>query len=173
MSARAREVLPAAEAVIEAFGSAVQARAPRRLVLANARELAARHQRQWDAEDRCRAVAASVTDVAVAKGVIDRLNAVRVALVEEIDLWVSAQVERRSDGALHTETLGSVIDRLAIAWVRAARLGEGMTRDRRAGVAERQMWELASAYDDLIDDVDAGRRRLPLWRPLKSYGSRP
>jgi hypothetical protein len=32
-----------------------------------------------------------------------------------------------------------------------------------------QLAELAQAYDDLVRDVAAGRRRLPRWRPLKSY----
>jgi len=43
----------------------------------------------------------------------------------------------------------------------------------RARLALRQLVELAAAHDDLIRDVAAGHRRLPAWRSLKSYRSRP
>jgi hypothetical protein len=68
-----------------------------------------------------------------------------------------------------------VVDRLAIAWVRADNLIThtfASARDR-ARLAVRQCTELAEAYDDLVRDVAAGRRRLPVWKPLKTYRSQP
>lgn len=134
-------------------------------------ELANNHRRQWLAEDDCRVVGVSVDALASSKLTIDELNLRRAGLVEELDRLV-AGVGLPSPGSasLHTETLGSVIDRLAISWVRAQGLNDAAAAPERIRVALRQMIELAAAYDDLLRDVEAGRRRLPAWVPLKSYG---
>lgn len=137
-------------------------------ILAAAGHLAATHQRQWVAEDACRLPGAPVEEVGRLKRRIDELNARRTGLVEQIDIWAEERVRRSGDALLHTETLGSVIDRLAIAWVRAGSLD--MAGDRlRARLARRQLAELAEAYDGLVREVAAGCRRLPAWRPLKTY----
>ncbi len=64
-----------------------------------------------------------------------------------------------------------MVDRLAIAWVRADNLINSDGDRDRARLALRQLAELADAYDDLVRDVTAGHRRLPRWRALKSYWS--
>ncbi|EHK86495.1 hypothetical protein SZMC14600_14695 [Saccharomonospora azurea SZMC 14600] len=167
-----REVLPRSASIIETFRDTSSNDHPGQYVLDMANDLAAHHQRQWHAEDASRAPGASAEDVAAGKRLIDELNARRVALVEQVDEWVARQVHNVVPHAsLHTETLGSVIDRLAIAWVRANNLiNSGHARDR-ARLALRQLAELADAYDDLIREVAAGHRRLPAWRPLKAYRS--
>jgi Protein of unknown function (DUF4254) len=168
-----REILPRSASIIEAFRDTTSGDHPSQHVLDTANELAAHHhhQQQWQAEDMSRACGASTEDIAASKRLIDELNARRVALVEQVDGWVASQILSRTDASLHTETLGSVIDRLAIAWVRANSLiNSGDTRDR-ARLALRQLAELADAYDDLIRDVASGHRRLPSWLPLKTYRS--
>jgi len=168
---RVREILPRSASIIEAFRETTDSDQPGQRVLDTANDLAVHHQRQWHAEDASRASGASAEDIAASKRLIDELNARRVALVERIDEWVATQIHSRVDASLHTETLGSVIDRLAIAWVRSNSLiNSGEARDR-ARLALRQLAELADAYDDLIRDVATGHRRLPSWRPLKSYRS--
>lgn len=170
-AALVREILPTSGSIIEAFRDTARGDDLGQHVLTTSRELAAHHQRQWHAEDVSRAPGASAEDIAVCKRLIDQLNARRVALVEQIDEWVGNQIHSGADASLHTETLGSVVDRLAIAWVRASRLiKSGGVRDG-ATVALRQLAELADAYDDLVGDVAAGHRRLPAWRSLKSYWS--
>lgn len=171
--ARLREILPRSASIIEALRDTTSGDHPGQHVLDTANDLAAHHQRQWHAEDASRAPGASGEDIAASKRLIDALNARRVALVEQIDDWVATQIHSRADASLHTETLGSVIDRLAIAWVRANSLIN--TNDARdlARLALRQLAELAGAYDDLIRDIAAGHRRLPAWRPLKTYRSTP
>jgi hypothetical protein len=170
--ARVLAVLPGAASVMEAIEGASGGDCLGHPLLVWARDLAAHHLRQWRAEDVSRDPDASAEDVGASKWLIDALNARRVALIEEIDQWVVKQVRGREGAALHTETLGSVVDRLAIAWVRVNRLTTGDARDR-AWVARLQLAELAAAYDDLLRDVEAGRRRLPQWRSLKSYRSSP
>jgi hypothetical protein len=160
--------LPRSASIIEAFRGAADTD-PGLLVLDIAVELAANHQRQWQTEDACRSADATAEDIATAKRGIDELNSRRVALVEQLDGWIAGGARGRADASLHTETFGSVIDRLAIEWVRANNLINASDRDR-ARQALSQLVELAAAYDDLVRDVVAGRRRLPAWRPLKAYG---
>lgn len=166
-----REILPRSASIIEAFRDASSSDHPGQHILGTANELAAHHQRQWHAEDASRAPGASADDIAAIKRLIDELNGRRVALVEQVDEWVASQIHSRADASLHTETLGSVIDRLAIAWVRANSLINTNDARDRARLALRQLAELADAYDDLIRDVATGHRRLPTWRPLKTYRS--
>lgn len=89
----------------------------------------------------------------------------RNELVMAIDDWISRSIPQHRLGAtLHTETIGSVIDRIAEASVRAHHalmtLDAG---DEILHIAWHHLAELADAYDDLVTDVLAGRRRLPAW----------
>lgn len=136
-------------------------------VLCIAHELAEHHVRQWDEEDAVRARDLVPEQIAAHKRSIDKLNSRRVTLIETIDVWAAARTNVQPNAPLHTETLGSVVDRLAIGWVRTGKLQE--VAQARASL--EQLADLAGAYDDLVRDVLAGRRRLPSWRALKSYGS--
>lgn len=171
LAAHVRNILPRSASIIEACRQTTSSDQLGQHVLDMANELAVHHQRQWHAEDASRAPGATAEDIAASKRLIDELNAQRVVLVEQIDEWVAAQIHNHADASLHTETLGSVIDRLAIAWVRANSLIKTNDAPDRARLALRQLAELADAYDDLIRDVAAGHRRLPVWRPLKTYRS--
>ena len=162
--------LPSAASVIEAFDGRPDAVVPTPLLTLGV-ALARHHVRQWRAEDVSRTPHASDASVAAAKRLIDDLNARRVALVERVDAWVEQVVDPVPGAPLHTETVGSVVDRLAIAWVRARVAGRGTDDRQKAREALRQLGELANAYDDLVRDVATGRRRLPAWRSLKSYGA--
>lgn len=168
-------VLPTSSALLDAFNNGFQSATDAGLILDTAAALALHHQCQWAAEDVSRDTD-DVSVVAQAKRQIDELNRNRIKLVSRIDTWIDQHlaVPAWDSVALHTETVGSVIDRLAISWVRAHRLG-CVERDAKAeaasGPALRQLGELACAYDDLVRDVLAGTRRLPVWRALKRYGT--
>lgn len=126
--------------------------------------LGVQHRRQWAAEDLCRRPGVSDAEVAGAKRLIDHLNGLRAGCVDEIDAWCDHHLPASgSDVPLHTETVGSVVDRLAIAAVRAEQLGTD-----RAGA---QLMELAHAYSALVAELAAGTRRVPSWRTLKAYGT--
>jgi len=163
--------VPRAGAVVDAIQRDTGGERLGHPLLDRASNLAAHHQRQWRAEDVSRDPDASVEEVAASKRLIDALNAQRVALIEEIDQWVAEQVSGGDGASLHTETLGSVVDRLAIAWVRANSLTTGDDEPDHSRLARSQLTELAVAYDDLVRDIAAGRRRLPRWRSLKTYRS--
>ncbi|MEV0031896.1 DUF4254 domain-containing protein [Nocardia sp. NPDC050793] len=89
----------------------------------------------------------------------------RSELVMAIDDWVARSVPQHRLGAtLHTETVGAVIDRLAESSVRAHHALMTLdAHDELLHCAWHHLAELADAYDDLVRDVIAGRRRLPEW----------
>lgn len=87
----------------------------------------------------------------------------RARLVADINEWIAQQVPRhRCGAALHTESLGAVIDRMARSWVEANRAIDidGVRSDNT-----HKHWyhlaELVDGYTDLVADVIDGRRRLP------------
>lgn len=97
--------------------------------------------------------------------VLREIDCRRSELVLAIDDWVLRGVPQHRLGAsLHTETVGSVIDRMAEASVRAHHaLMTLAANDEMLHSAWHHLAELADAYDDLVRDVLAGRRRLPEW----------
>jgi hypothetical protein len=103
------------------------------------------------------------------------LNLARVELIDQIDTWVEDRIRFDSSLSLHTETLGQLTDRLAVAWVRSRRMVDlshrrpGGQEDARRALA--LLTQLCDAYDDLVRDLREGRRRLPAWRSLKRYGT--
>jgi Protein of unknown function (DUF4254) len=134
-----------------------------------AQRLRRHHDAQWQAEDCSRKEAKNDKALAAIKRQIDEMNIVRTRLVDEIDSWATEHIQQDPTAVLHTETLGSVIDRICIASVRAEHLRRGQNAVSRAHLAEQQLQELLAAYDQLVRDLVAGRRRVPGWQTLKSY----
>ncbi|MEV6774294.1 DUF4254 domain-containing protein [Nocardia sp. NPDC051030] len=85
----------------------------------------------------------------------------RVRLVLDIDRWVAAELPKADrDAHLHTETVGTVVDRLA-QFSALAYLTLAMSPDDAIQEAAQRLTELAIAYEHLAGDLAAGRRRLP------------
>lgn len=170
-------LVPGSADVVRAFIAPPPGAEGQHPVLLAAGQLAAGHREQWDAEDACRDAGADDHALAASKRAIDLMNGARAELVEEVDAWAVAALHGTAEAALHTETLGQVVDRLAVAWVRSRQLAQlaGDTPRERpiARAALRQLAELCDAYDDLVRDLREGRRRLPHWRSLKRYGAQP
>jgi hypothetical protein len=158
--------LPRSASIIEAFHSDTE---PPEELLRLAVRLAHQHQDQWVAETVSRDPMATAEQIAASKRTIDALNAGRAILIELLDEHIAERISGGADQApLHTETVGSVIDRLGIAWVRASSLLDSGAKVR-ASQALNQLRELATAYDDLVREITAGTRRVPAWRLLKQY----
>lgn len=92
------------------------------------------------------------------------VDASRREVVRMIDRWVEANVpQHRHGAAIHTETVGSVIDRLIAAYARSAYLLE--TNEAADSLAVHAAWfrvaELVNGYDDLVAAIMHGERRLP------------
>jgi hypothetical protein len=140
-----------------------------------AQVLCQHHIRQWEAEDQARSPTITNDGLAGIKRNIDAMNLERSRLIDEIDEHMPGWVYANSDLPMHTETFGSVVDRLCIAWVRAEKIQQlrrkgGVETAGRAAAADHQLRQLGVAYDTLVIEVAAGKRRLPDWRLLKSYG---
>ncbi|MDI5961389.1 DUF4254 domain-containing protein [Streptomyces sp. SL13] len=146
------------------------------MFIGTSRRLCAHHGRQWDAEDEARELAAEPEKLAAVKREIDAMNMRRSGLIDLLDTWVHDHITQEHAAPLHTETLGSIVDRLCIAWIRSQKLSAKARGDDdpvlagKGALAARQLTELGHAYDVLVAEVTSGRRRVPDWRALKSYG---
>jgi len=89
------------------------------------------------------------------------IDSSRADLVREIDRWVRAHLPPAPGSAsVHTETLGTVIDRLA-QYTATAYAALASASDFDLGNAWESLAELAIGYEDLTADLATGRRRLP------------
>ncbi|MET9030431.1 DUF4254 domain-containing protein [Nocardia sp. NPDC004168] len=93
----------------------------------------------------------------------------RVDVVHHIDSWMERHVPQHRNGAvLHTETLGSVVARIAAASVEADKtLANLRPGDPTVHAAWCRLAELLDAYTDLITEVLTGRRRLPTFASVQ------
>lgn len=132
----------------------------------------------WTAEDNVRA--ATDTDTVAYKRVIDQLNRKRNDLIDRIDegfTHLSALHPSRPSTPVHTETLGSALDRLSVVTLREQRAVLLTQTTEHAAAADRlpaiqaQRLELARSISDLAAEVQAGARRLPDGRKFKLYGT--
>jgi Protein of unknown function (DUF4254) len=173
----ARPVLPRAAAIVarmeraatgqqESAGTAVEA-AIGALVESNLR--------QWDLEDATRDPGASDAQVAKAKRAIDRLNAGRHGLVEEIDAAIDSGLDQPATAPLATESPGMVLDRLSVLVIRRARTAEAAGTDpklvARLGALAAQVGALSAALDSYMDELRAGTKRFLRYESLKLYGA--
>lgn len=106
--------------------------------------------------------------VAAAARQITAAEAACAVLIDRIDVWAATELAEPRTGVLHTETLGQLVERLAIGWTRWTLLDTTDTgadpspaRAAQARLALYQLNELVSAYDDLVTDLQTHRRCLP------------
>lgn len=137
----------------------------------------------WKEEDQARR--RNVPDSAIVenKRSIDRFNQERNHAVEVIDetlLQVLAAVPRRPDARRHSETPGSMIDRLSILSLRcyhmqlqANRTAAGSlhveTCQAKIAILREQRFDLEVCLDELLADASRGRTYFKLYRQFKMY----
>lgn len=130
----------------------------------------------WDAEDEARDHSVSSEILGETKRRIDRLNHRRNQLIDRIDealIALGASVVSSSAAPIHTETFGSVLDRLSVLTLRMLHTEQTASdRGDRMPVLHSQMRQLNDALDELVAEVIEGRRRLPRSQKLKIYGKR-
>ncbi|WP_405180007.1 DUF4254 domain-containing protein [Nocardia sp. NBC_01377] len=164
--------LPTRSALLHTFRTPGDPRLRGHRVLEAAGELVECHESRQRALRTARRPGASSGRVAACARQVDDIDHRRAELVGRIDRWVATNVAHRGGASLHTETLGSVIDRLAAKWIVAQQaVGPKASIDaprplRTDGIAHLEwtrLAELADGYQDLITDVTEHRRRLPVW----------
>ncbi len=135
----------------------------------------------WGLEDEARR--RDVTDAVIAevKRSIDRWNQQRNDLVERIDRALLAEFAGidTSRAALHSETAGTMIDRLSIlalkVWYMCRYAADAADpklaeecREKAAQLTAQRV-DLARCLEQLYADVAAGRRHFKLYRQHKAY----
>ncbi|GAA1309135.1 DUF4254 domain-containing protein [Saccharothrix xinjiangensis] len=134
--------------------------------------LARRHRERAEALQTAREAQADDSVLASCTRILINCAQARVTLVEQIDHWAAETVPEPSTVALlHTETLGRLVDRMAMTWAHWQQLQQRVPAFRRAPTgheAQAAMDEvatLANAYNDLLVDLGSRRRRLPTTVP--------
>jgi len=139
--------------------------------------------RLWKEEDQARRRNVPDSAIAANKRNIDAVNQQRNDSIEKMDeclLAELAEVEPNAAVRLHSETAGSMIDRLSILALKvfhmriqtgradAAQAHIETSRTRLARLVE-QRTDLAACFDALLGDCLAGRARFKVYRQFKMY----
>jgi hypothetical protein len=138
---------------------------------------------QWDLEDLIREPGIDPEKALQLKRRIDASNQERTDLVEKIDdafLEKYGQVEVLPDARLNTESVAWALDRLSILVLKIYHMriqaeredaGEAHREKCRAKlqVLNLQQEDLIRAIDELLEDVQAGKRIMKVYRQMKMY----
>ena len=138
---------------------------------------------QWHYEDIIRDPHINPEEALALKRRIDRSNQDRTDLVEEIDSYFRqtySQVKPLPDARLNTESPAWAVDRLSILALKIYHMQEQVNRqdasdEHRArcqaklSVLLEQQVDLSTAIDQLLDDIEAGRKYMKVYRQMKMY----
>ncbi len=138
---------------------------------------------QWHLEDIIRDPEIDPIEALVLKRRIDRSNQVRTDMVEDIDTLLRdkySSVVPAADATINTESPAWALDRLSILALKIWHMKEQTERtdtdsehlDRcrsKLGVLLEQQTDLTAAIDTLLDDIEAGRKFMKVYRQMKMY----
>ena len=138
---------------------------------------------QWHLEDIIRNPHIDPEEALGLKRRIDRSNQDRTDLVEEIDSYfrtLYSEVKPLPDARLNTESPAWAVDRLSILALKIWHMQEQTERqDADAGhvarcqakldVLREQQADLSTAIDQLLEDIEAGRKYMKVYRQMKMY----
>ena len=138
---------------------------------------------QWHFEDIIRDPHIDPIEALNLKRRIDRSNQDRTDLVEEIDRYFRhkySEVKPLPEARLNTESPAWAIDRLSILALKIYHMREQVERDdadneHRAKCAAKldvlleQQKDLGLAIDQLLEDIEAGRKYMKVYRQMKMY----
>lgn len=138
---------------------------------------------QWHLEDIIRDPHIDPTEALGLKRRIDRSNQDRTDLVEQIDSYFRQQystVKPMSDARLNTESPAWAIDRLSILALKIYHMQEQVDRKdasdehkqkcaSKLEVLLEQQKDLSLAIDQLLEDIEAGRIYMKVYRQMKMY----
>lgn len=138
---------------------------------------------QWHLEDLIRDPHIDLAEALQLKRRIDHSNQDRTDLVEEIDSYFRQQfseVKVQADARLNTESPAWAVDRLSILELKIWHMKEQaerkdaseehLTRCKlKLDVLLEQRVDLSTAIDQLLDDYQAGRKVMKVYRQMKMY----
>ena len=138
---------------------------------------------QWHLEDIIRDPQIEPQEALAIKRRIDRSNQDRTDLVEEIDSYfrqLYSEVKVLPDARLNTESPAWAIDRLSILALKIWHMKEQTERkdadaehiqrcQGKLDVLQEQQVDLSTAIDQLLEDIEAGRKYMKVYRQMKMY----
>ncbi|MCB1169551.1 MAG: DUF4254 domain-containing protein [Leptospiraceae bacterium] len=138
---------------------------------------------QWHLEDIVREPTIDPAEGLALKRRIDKSNQERTDVVEQVDdmyIEMLKDAKPASDARLNTESPGWAMDRLSILALKIYHMREQVQRQdaqpehiqkcqAKLDVLMEQKSDLIRAFDELIEDIRAGRRFAKVYRQMKMY----
>ncbi len=138
---------------------------------------------QWHLEDIIRDPHINPIEALALKRRIDHSNQDRTDLVEEIDTYfrtLYSDVKPKADARLNTESPAWAIDRLSILALKIWHMQEQTERtdadqthiqkcQAKLDVLKEQQKDLSTAIDQLLEDIQEGRKYMKVYRQMKMY----
>ena len=138
---------------------------------------------QWHYEDIIRDPHINPVEALALKRRIDSSNQDRTDLVEEIDSYFRqyySDVKPMADARLNTESPAWAVDRLSILALKIYHMKEQVDRkdaspehiakcQAKLDVLLEQQEDLSMAIDQLLEDIQAGRKYMKVYRQMKMY----
>jgi len=138
---------------------------------------------QWHLEDIIRNPEIDPVEALAIKRRIDKSNQDRTDMVEYIDSYMLDKykdVQVAADARLNTETPAWAIDRLSILALKIYHMGveakrEDVSEEHRAACQKKldvllsQQVDLSRAIEELIEDIEAGRKYMKTYKQMKMY----
>jgi hypothetical protein len=138
---------------------------------------------QWHYEDIIRDPHINPVEALALKRRIDSSNQDRTDLVEEIDSYFRqyySDVKPMADARLNTESPAWAVDRLSILALKIYHMKEQVDRkdaspehiakcQAKLDVLLEQQKDLSLAIDQLLEDIQAGRKYMKVYRQMKMY----
>ena len=138
---------------------------------------------QWHLEDIIRDPEIDPNEAIKIKRWIDKSNQERTDMVEYIDSWFLqkyADVEIQPDAKINTESPAWAIDRFSILALKVYHMREEANREgaseehrqncqNKQDVLLEQHKDLSTAIEELIEDIEAGRKYMKVYKQMKMY----
>ena len=138
---------------------------------------------QWHFEDIIRDPHIDPVEALALKRRIDQSNQDRTDLVEQIDSYFRQQysdVQVLPDARINTESPAWAIDRLSILALKIYHMKEQAERKdassehqlkctSKLNVLLEQQKDLGTAIDQLLEDIEAGRKYMKVYKQMKMY----
>ena len=138
---------------------------------------------QWHYEDIIRDPHIAPVEALALKRRIDSSNQERTDLVEEIDAYfrtLYSNVKPQPDARLNTESPAWAVDRLSILALKIYHMQEQVDRkdaepahiqkcQAKLAVLKEQQADLALAIDQLLEDIEEGRKYMKVYLQMKMY----
>ncbi|MCH5175401.1 MAG: DUF4254 domain-containing protein [Prevotellaceae bacterium] len=138
---------------------------------------------QWHLEDLIRDPQIDPVDALALKRRIDKSNQDRTDLVEMVDSYFLDKykdVQPLAEATINTESPAWAVDRLSILALKIYHMEEQVARtdasaehratcQQKQNVLQEQRKDLSAAIDQLIADIEAGRKYMKVYKQMKMY----